>query len=1047
MSINKSLAIDEIGRNSIISDLDKNLFVIAGAGSGKTTMLVNRMVAMVESGNFDISKICAITFTKKAAAEFLLRFQSKLKERSKKPYKASLGRPGDLPTPNDITAERCKKALEKIDLCFTGTIDSFCNLVLSEYPNNAKIPSSSMVVEDDEFIELCKKGFEKIANDENSPLKDKLDAFNQLFNNGADIFAKSIKDVMDVSHLHIEHPTPTKSLEDAVNDLINKYEKKIQDDVRTLLSLESDVVSKEKHLEQFKKLKESKNQLLTKWNINNFISIKKAIYYTFRNDLRFNSQPTLKFFEFGPVSNHYQCLDKKDSSALREYFSDVDKIVYTYSMDFLLSAAEFIKDSLRKQGKLSFTEYLMIFRNMVIEDMNNGMKLINHIRNKHSYFLIDESQDTSPAQTELFIYLTSEVEAHTLRDCKPKPGSLFIVGDPKQSIYGFRGADVNAYLNTKTLFESVYDPSYNKVIYLTQNFRSNLDLCTYFNNKFKDLANFELIPLANKNIEPSNCLAGLFKAESYKDAIESLVGKHYILDKDGNIRLIEYKDIMLLTWTTTKHDDILKELQNSDIPVYCEGRFSIKECEILETIYAIYAYVSNGEGQLYNLLSSPLFNALPNSLLSIRNIDDIPDGLTKDMLTHIEQLKSIDNPVILIEKIVESLRLYRYINYTNMEYLDYTVEKFKEAYSSNKISDIRSGERFLRDFILTKLERCMNMEDVPDAVNLANVHKVKGLEKPVVILAYSQKKERDPINDSDYSSGKAYVFRTAEYESSSGGGKQYDITSGDLYLSEEQIAKDKKHEEELRLGYVAVTRARNILVFPNKKIAVSNPWSDVLVDDLPTIPSSTLPKPDVLTAGTFSFDGPGSFDNTESYWQKSPSKEAHISSKYDESEVESDTSSNIDARTKGTIIHRLMQKIINSKGKLDKDLMIQGILDEYSLNDISEYRDILDSVYTTMFNGGYPQKNDAPQDILPILFKSECYTEVPFSFKEGKMIWQGEIDLLYIHNNQYYIVDYKTNIDDDELEETYSKQLEAYKKAFNPSIGVDAITYIYHIGE
>ena len=1049
MSVNKSiqssLLIDEAGRKSIISDLDKNLFVIAGAGSGKTTMLVNRMVAMVESGNFDISKICAITFTKKAAAEFLLRFQSELKKRSKKPYPVSKGRPGDLPTPTDITAKRCEKALEKIDLCFTGTIDSFCNLVLSEYPNNAKIPSSSAVIEEDEFIELCKKGYQQIANGENSPLKDKLNAFNKLFSNPADIFAKSIKDVMDVSHLHIEHPTPTKSLEDAVKDLASKYEKKIQDDVRALLSLESDVnTTNQKYVDQYKKLKDSKNLLLTKWDVTNFISIKKSIYYTFRNNLRFYSQPTLQFFEFGPVSKHYQCLEKDESDALKEYFNDVDQIIYTYSMDFLISAAEFIKDSLRKQGKLSFTEYLMIFRNMVIEDMNNGMKLINHIRNKHSYFLIDESQDTSPAQTELFIYLTSEVEAHTLRDCKPIPGSLFIVGDPKQSIYGFRGADVNAYLNTKTLFESVYDQSYNKVVYLTQNFRSNLELCTYFNNKFATLANFEPIPLVYKNLVPSDCLAGLYMSDNYKTAIESLVGKHYFIDKEGNRQLIRYKDIMLLTWTTTAHDVILQDLKNSDIPVYCEGRFTIKECEILETIYAIYAYVSNEAGQLYNLLSSPLFNAEPNSLLSIRNIGDIPDGLTKDILNSIEQLKDIDNPVILLEKIVESLTLYKYIKYSDMEYLEYAIEKFKEAYSSNKISDIRSGERFLRDFILTKLERCMNMEDVPDAVNLANVHKVKGLEKPVVILAYKQRATRPATNDSDYSNGKAYVFRTAETESSKGV-KTYEIYCGGLFDTEEAVANNKKEEEELRLGYVAVTRARNVLVFttPGRQ----DPWVNVRVESTPLVPSSSLTRPDVVPAGEFNFEEPAPFDGTESYWQKSPSKEAHISSKYDEEEVEADASSNIDARTRGTIIHRLMQKIINSKGKLDKNSIIQGILDEYSLNDIEEYKNILDRVYETMFDGGYPQKNGAPQDLLPILFKSECYTEVPFSFKEGKMIWQGEIDLLYIHNNQYYIVDYKTNIDDEELEETYSKQLEAYKKALKTSLGVDAITYIYHIGE
>ena len=128
LNINQSMQIDEDSRYTIIKSLNKNLFVIAGAGSGKTSMLVSRMVAMVEAG-IDVSKICAITFTKKAAAEFLERFQKKLKERSEKPYKEGNKYPGDLPTPTDPTAALCKQALKDIDLCFTGTIDSFCNIL------------------------------------------------------------------------------------------------------------------------------------------------------------------------------------------------------------------------------------------------------------------------------------------------------------------------------------------------------------------------------------------------------------------------------------------------------------------------------------------------------------------------------------------------------------------------------------------------------------------------------------------------------------------------------------------------------------------------------------------------------------------------------------------------------------------------------------------------------------------------------------------------------------------------------------------------------
>ena len=101
-------------RKHIIRDIHTNLFVEAGAGSGKTTMLVERMVAMVEEG-LPVEKICTITFTKAAANEFYERFQRRLIERSSIPseYKEEEYR---LPKPTEETAKRCQEALQNIDL-------------------------------------------------------------------------------------------------------------------------------------------------------------------------------------------------------------------------------------------------------------------------------------------------------------------------------------------------------------------------------------------------------------------------------------------------------------------------------------------------------------------------------------------------------------------------------------------------------------------------------------------------------------------------------------------------------------------------------------------------------------------------------------------------------------------------------------------------------------------------------------------------------------------------------------------------------------------
>ena len=1042
MNLEQSVLLDTTGREAILKELDKNLFVIAGAGSGKTTTLVGRMVAMVKSG-IDISKICAITFTKKAAAEFLSRFQKELKEESANKDNS------------DENRLRCKVALEKIDLCFTGTIDSFCNLVLSEYPNNANIPSSSAIVEDDEFIELCKKEFEKIANDDNSPIKGLLVDFNRLVRNGADTFSRSIRDVMNVSHLSIQYPVPAKTLDEAVKELANKYENKIHNDISLLIKMKADVNQDPngKPQESFDELLKVSNKLLSKWTVENFVSIRKTIKNTFTKWLRFDDQPITQFFEFGKIKQTYKCLEKDDCSNLQQYFDDVDNIVYSYCMHFLVKAANTIKENLRKQGKLSFTEYLMIFRDMVIEDMNHGMKLINHIKKKHSYFLIDESQDTSPAQTELFIYLTSEVEAHSLKDCRPKPGSIFIVGDPKQSIYGFRGADVDAYLDTKKLFESVFDQNYNKVVYLTKNFRSTYELREYFNEKFKDLANYEPIPLdldkTPKEIS-SDVLSGVYSSTNYLSAIKSLVGKHYIFDKKlykehpetlGK-RLIEYKDIMLLTWSTTNHGKVINELKANNIPFYCEGNFYLTESEVIETIYALYAYISNEDGQFYNLLSSPLFNASPNDLLGIYSVNDMPEGKEKDFILSLEPLRDSTDPVILLKTIIERLKLYQYIDFANIEYALFLLEKLKEQVTSSKISDIRSGEKFLRTFLTTQVQRCMNMELVPNAVNLANVHKVKGLEKPVVILVECKTSSQKPKSDSDYLSKKAYIFRTGEKDWKNL--KLFDVDCGDLYSLEQETAKAKKTEEAERLAYVAVTRARNILV-QTTSAGSTDPWNGVRIDSAKSIPFSDLEVEDFGVANPFHYDEPASFNSNQTYKERSPSKEKHITSKFSDEVVDTPVEEDIDSRTKGTIVHRLMEKIVNSKGKLPKDALIQSILNEYSLDKFSPYTAILESVYERMFDGGFPQKNGVFADLLSILFKSKCECEVPFSYPDGNNIWQGEIDLVYVLDGQYYIVDYKTNADDSELDKIYVKQLEAYKKILKISLGVDAIAYIYHI--
>ena len=134
---------DSLARENIRNNINENIFVEAGAGSGKTTSLVDRMMAMVRGDEAsgqegrDISRICAITYTKAAANEFYGRFRKRLSE--------ELNKPADKRAPEQVL-ERYRNALENIDLCFMGTIDSFCQTLLREHPDMAKIPASADMI-------------------------------------------------------------------------------------------------------------------------------------------------------------------------------------------------------------------------------------------------------------------------------------------------------------------------------------------------------------------------------------------------------------------------------------------------------------------------------------------------------------------------------------------------------------------------------------------------------------------------------------------------------------------------------------------------------------------------------------------------------------------------------------------------------------------------------------------------------------------------------------------------------------------------------------
>ena len=153
----------------------------------------------------------------------------------------------------------------------------------------------------------------------------------------------------------------------------------------------------------------------------------------------------------------------------------------------------------------------------------------------------------------------------------------------------------------------------------------------------------------------------------------------------------------------------------------------------------------------------------------------------------------------------------------------------------------------------------------------------------------------------------------------------------------------------------------------------------------------------------------------------------------------------------GTMVHRLMEMIIMSKDSLNKETIINDILTKYVTiefsNQIEIFKSKLNKVYDVIHNGGFIQKGNASQDILNIVLNADSvYSEIPFTYKKEDVIYNGIIDLIYEKNGKLHIIDWKTNKDDNNLDEHYKQQLEAYKDSVKTLLGKeieDAL--IYHI--
>ncbi len=421
---------DQAVRDMIASDLDRTLFVEAGAGSGKTRALVDRVELLIRSG-IPMESIVAITFTEKAATELRDRIRRRLES-----IEADLGDPDR----SSATA-----ALQQLDGAAVGTLHSFALRILGEHPVEAGLPPGVEVMDEiGSGIEMDRRwqGFvERLLEDPEAgrsllileASRVRLDHLRKL--------AVQLDDNWDLVETGIPLDAPVPPPVDAGP---------VRAAVAGALALPDDCTGPVDSLSRrIGELEPYRERLAADEEIDRLEAV-----------IALGAE---KFGNLGAAANWAGPIDKAEAHQqlkdLTEATRDLVEAANQAALEHLAArlAAFTLKaaDDRQTSGRLEYHDLLVRARRL-LRHPEHGPAVRAALRRRYRHLLLDEFQDTDPVQIDLAVLLgcgQPDVGGAPWYELDTDPGRLFFVGDPKQSIYRFRRADIAMYLRARARFE------------------------------------------------------------------------------------------------------------------------------------------------------------------------------------------------------------------------------------------------------------------------------------------------------------------------------------------------------------------------------------------------------------------------------------------------------------------------------------------------------------------------------------------------------------------------------------------------------------------
>lgn len=805
---------DGASREAIRTQLDTTMLVEAGAGSGKTTLMVDRLLAYIERGT-SVDQLAAVTFTRKAANELRQRLESQIEKK--------------VLESDGATRDRFATALRDRERMFIGTVHAFCGRILREYALEAGLPPDFEELDENETALLRSNSWREFierAVAESDPLLiaalavgvDPLNlrrAFDKYEQYRDVTFPAERRGVPD----HASVRDALLSLMAEANDLRTGNGKTERDKLQRALDRLSRNFAVHEAWQRAPEFALDAQTLLSSGNL--------EIVQKHWGDTK---EAKTRAKEFA------QRLADFVTSQLSPWFERWWAHVYAPAIALLKSASEAALERRRHSGNLGFDD-LLTETAALLRSSDATRRAIGE---RWRYLLVDEFQDTDPVQAEVcFLIASDPSEGNDWRCVALRPGSLFVVGDPKQSIYRFRRADLAMYQLVQQRIAEC-----GTVEHLTRNFRSVAAIGTLVNEHFRNVfisaseaddslaerapqAPFaEFVAASTRAVHNS---AGLYRyqiGQGGRETNEKLLAEDsqslasWIAGRcaSGDRRP---QDFLILTTRKQQLTAYAHELVARNIPVSVTGAPGSVDAvlgELLVVLQAIadpsnpIAVIAALEGWCVGCSHADLWDAreagIPFSIVRAPSVSSLvaSEGLE---LLHRWWLASQRLPVAtLVEQVLNESGLL--IVAASSKLGDTSAGRIVQlvyALQTNEGSDLSAAIELMTQSIHSDDVSASLRPPRADSVRIMNLHKAKGLEAKVVVLAAPiPPRPREPDVATWREHGGAV-------------GALHIIDDGGNTLARPIDWEDRCSEESVRtaaewdrLLYVAVTRAEEELV-------------------------------------------------------------------------------------------------------------------------------------------------------------------------------------------------------------------------------------------